>query len=109
MDQKSTNSCCAPEKIRCAAVKYPGGIAKGLNHADCLFIIGEIRGHGADRCNDIQGFVTTTGRFVNRMEAYIIAEREGQLTGTPPGRKGILYSEFCKYEEMPTDGISQKE
>lgn len=41
-------------------------------------------------CN--QGFVTNTGRFVNRAEAYDVAYRAGQVTGEE-GRGPQLYSE----------------
>jgi len=43
----------------------------------------------------IQGFVTDTGRFVDREEAWKIAEAAGQLIERAPtdGRGGTLYSE----------------
>jgi hypothetical protein len=41
-----------------------------------------------------QGFVTSTGRYVDREEAWPIAEAAGQLLDrAPTGRGGTLYSE----------------
>lgn len=39
----------------------------------------------------VQGFLTSTGRFVNRVEAYYIAYRENQIIGE--GRPPQLFSE----------------
>ena len=38
-----------------------------------------------------QGFLASTGRFVNRADAYAIAYRAGQITDTP--HYPLLYSE----------------
>lgn len=109
MNRMTNEDCRTPEKILCAAIKYSGGVILGPNHANCLFMLAEIRGTHASRADDEQGFVTTTNRFVDRKEAYDIAEREGQLTGKNPSRQRILYSEFCKYAEGSIYGVSQKE
>ena len=44
------------------------------------------------RCNTIQGFLTSKGRFVNRKEAYTIALAAGQIDETA-GVNGELFSE----------------
>jgi len=41
---------------------------------------------------DLSGFVTSSGRFVNRQEAWKLAEAAGQIIGNPPC-PGTLYSE----------------
>lgn len=44
-----------------------------------------------------EGFVTSAGRYVDREEAWSIAEAAGQLLDRAPtdGRGGTLYSEDC--------------
>lgn len=44
------------------------------------------------RCNTIQGFLTSTGRFVDRKEAYRIALNAGQINESN-GVDGELFSE----------------
>lgn len=48
-----------------------------------------------ERIDSGQGFVTDTGRYVDREEAWQIAEAAGQLLPRAPtdGRGGTLYSE----------------
>lgn len=48
-----------------------------------------------DRIDKGQGFVTDTGRYVDRQEGWKIAEAAGQLLERAPtdGRGGTLYSE----------------
>jgi len=45
-----------------------------------------------NRKSQVQGFITSKGRFVNREEAYIIANRAEQFIATPISHK-TLYSE----------------
>ena len=49
----------------------------------------------SQRIDQGQGFVTDTGRYVDRKEAWQIAEAAGQLNERAPtdGRGGTLYSE----------------
>ena len=47
---------------------------------------------GLTRCKTFQGFLTNTGRFVDRKEAYRIALAAGQITGKN-GYCGELFSE----------------
>lgn len=92
---------CTPEKIWCAAVRYSDQVVRGPNHAYCIQVLCEMYGPGTfDRVRqDQQGFLTTTGRFVDRQIAYHIAEQAGQLL--QPSWGEVLYSENCKYAEVP--------
>lgn len=76
------------DKIKCAAIKYFLKIAPdeaqvtwGANHGQCIEWFGFAGYYSSMRCMDkeIQGFLTTSGRFVDRREAYQIAKRQGQL------------------------------
>lgn len=51
--------------------------------------------HGTGPFGPTQGFITNRGRFVDREEAWKIAEAAGQLIERAPtdGRGGTLYSE----------------
>lgn len=80
----------AIEKIRAAAIRctlttngeYIPIMVCGMNHAECFAVAHEMYGTDffqRDKVYDIQGFVTTTGRFVNRREAMKIACNAGQL------------------------------
>lgn len=78
------------EFIICAAVNYDGTIVCGRRHGDCyrtaeslLKICTCWRKHQntmpqfADREN--QGFMTSTGRYVTRVEAFTIAKANNQI------------------------------
>ena len=96
------------EKILCAAIyvdtgkeeaerrydNYPqtGKIFLGYRHADCLISLNawkeNLTQKEADILNGIdsaglrgrhQGFLTSTGRFVDRVEAFLIAKVAGQI------------------------------
>lgn len=85
------------EKIVCAALYYNDGIFRehqcsnmktgmvicGLRHCNCfstMMIIFPNREHIVNPNERIiQGFITTTNRFVDRAEGFIIALREGQI------------------------------
>jgi len=92
------------ERILCAATKriaprnchntyYEGtndilNIELGYRHADILHRFqGEVSKNPYD-----QGFYTSKGRFINRQEAFKIAEKESQLIQIS-GAYGTLYSE----------------
>lgn len=91
------------EKINAAAIKWrmkndlEENIIQGCNHASCLnwFSFADISSKERDMEFEEQGFVTNSGRFVNREEALIIAQKAGQV------RKGYanrcLYSEYVNY------------
>ena len=65
----------------------------GLRHPHCLYQMVAITGkkqHEAGR--EVQGFLTSENRFVDRKEAWIIAKRENQIK-RQSGGYGTLYSE----------------
>jgi hypothetical protein len=68
------------EWILCSAVIYKGQIITGRRHSDCyatLKFFGILDEYLPGR--DMQGFVTSTGRFVNRQEAWHIAKAASQI------------------------------
>ncbi len=76
------------EHISKAAIQHAQAIFTGKNHAECLIQLPMTR----DKTLDIQGFLTSRGRFVSRDIAYDIAARAGQIKADlRPNR--ILYSE----------------
>lgn len=94
------------ERIVCAANRNSEGeVVLGIRHHCELMNIAIRRQRQADVVWDTQfkeqGFVTNKGRFVPREEAWIIAEREGQIIRRVGGdtrlvdgvEVGVLYSE----------------
>lgn len=81
------------EKIKAAAISW-GGVTftadRPGRHRDVMTIMAA-RGFLEARMYERQGFVTTSGRFVYRDEAKLIAIKAGQLIRPSPG--GDLYSE----------------
>lgn len=74
-------------KIKCAAIKRNDRIiVEGYDHAVCIqkSPLGTCKGKGY-----VQGFVTDTGKFVDRKEAAKIAFEAGQI----PKPVTILFSE----------------
>jgi hypothetical protein len=61
-----------PEIVICAAVRASNGkIVRGDRHNDAIRALQAMPGYeGEQPHGDDQGFVTSTGRFVNRKEAY---------------------------------------
>lgn len=93
------------ERIVCAANRDKfGDIVLGVRH-HCKIMDDTIKVHeeAYQFKQDFyeQGFVTNTGRFVLREEAWVIAEREGQILRRVGGdtrmvngvEVGVLYSE----------------
>ena len=98
-----------PERILCAAVYYDDGVTRthrprnidsGLvvsayRHCDCFEMLKEIyqnREYITDAQNrNIQGFLTSYKRFVNRTEAGLIAYKARQLKHYRNGME--IYSE----------------
>lgn len=88
-----------PEKIRCAAIRFEPCleflsdddktnmvdsklIVKDMSHSGCMSYATERYGRAwleRDRTKEEQGFVTTTGRFVDRVDAMTIAKAANQL------------------------------
>ncbi len=104
------------EKILCAAIWYKeiplkrvidgllpkncdvGIVITGHRHGQCIWTIASLLGlRTCIKADDatgehIQGFLTNTNRFVDRHEAWIIAEKAGQIINISGG-EGTLYSE----------------
>ena len=66
------------ERILCAAVNYKDQIICGYRHNDCIHIITEIY-LNPRVFTDMQGFLTSKKRFVNRKEAGKIAYDAKQI------------------------------
>lgn len=103
-----------PEKILCSSIWYkdlplkrtfehnvlPVNIGKGVvfcgfRHTHCMYSMISVTGKRSVE-SEVgeyeQGFLTSKNRFVDREEAWIIAEREGQIKQQSRGH-GTLYSE----------------
>jgi len=62
--------------IICAAVKYGDEVILGLRHADCFRSGKDVEG--------IHGFLDNKNEFLNREEAYKVADAAGQIRVYPP-------------------------
>jgi hypothetical protein len=86
------------EKIICAAIKLETGeIFYGHRHNNCIEAINsqlswDLSRSQIKKIEKEQGFVTSDGRFVDRQQAWKIAESAGQII-RQSGGKGTLYSE----------------
>lgn len=100
------------EKILCAAIWYkelptqtflPKNIKNGIivcghRHGHCIDITKMLSGLRTVQIapdgvgKTVQGFLTNTNRFVDRKEAWVIAEKAKQIIQISGG-KGTLYSE----------------
>lgn len=75
------------EKIKCAAIKYrlrgtrDFSYLCGMSHGDCinLFSAMDIPVKKRDIPFEVQGFMTTRDRFVDRREAMFVARAANQL------------------------------
>jgi hypothetical protein len=68
------------EYILCSAVNWKGKIICGRRHKDCYNTADALMGSGfLERERKHQGFMTSTGRFVDRTEAFIIAKANNQI------------------------------
>lgn len=88
------------EKIICAAVRFNGKVWMGHRHMYALDAMHNELSYTMNRKEMIeqktdqdQGFVTSTGRYVSREEAWNIAKREGQIIDRDYQREGCLFSE----------------
>lgn len=100
------------EKILCAAIhytvysgcfskqahpvknnhKWPGAVICGWRHHNIISLWSHLM-HIRTESTDTQGFLTSEGRFVDRMEAMDIALRAGQTRITEEDSGRPLYSE----------------
>jgi hypothetical protein len=73
----------AQEKILCSAIMYNETVIPGRRHSDCYEVLRALTGIWKNDPrlpgHDQQGFLTSEGRYVNRREAWAIAEAAGQI------------------------------
>lgn len=88
-----------PERIVCAANKYGDLVITGVRHgcdAMCDSIDEFLNNGNLHQSLEVQGFVTNKYRFVDRIEAWKIAEANNQIlrrVGGDSTNGGTLYSE----------------
>lgn len=83
-----------PEFITEAAVRREGevwSVPRPGRHHNVLQLV-SLR-VGREREGWEQGFLTSSGRFVDRYEAFKIATAANQIIEKTPGPKGMLFSE----------------
>lgn len=82
------------ETIERVAIRHDGivySLPRPARHCHVTWMMGEQLGLGPETMHD-QGFVTSTGRYVSREEACIIARQAGQIKNkTCP--EHVLFSE----------------
>lgn len=84
------------ERIVSAANRSPDGfVVMCVRHGCDLFYgtVDKIYTEDENYCDWEQGFVTNKYRFVDRSEAWIIAEKQGQIIRDKDLCLGTLYSE----------------
>ena len=89
-----------PETITAAASKFGGKIYEGKTHGEAFQkYVSETGKHDAEAAKDYggEGFVTNTGRYVDRIEAQKIMDR---VSGNAPDRKTLAQQELHA-EELP--------
>ncbi len=76
----------------CAAIKTPSGIYRGHRHGDCFRVM---QNKQLPRTpEDIQGFVTSRNRFVDRNEGRRLQDAAGIASASPEGyESNTLFSE----------------
>lgn len=90
-----------PERIERAAVNLGGKVFAGPNHATAIRVAEKSTGRNFDdllmglpSAENIDGFLTSSGRFVSRNEAALIAEQSRQLkpniVAPTPAEGGLL-------------------
>lgn len=74
-----------------------GIIITGLSHADCIRLISnneELKKYiPLNHSNSVQGFITSSRRFVDRYNAFVIALKRHQISESSVEGRSILYSE----------------
>ena len=83
------------EQIECVAIRRwtdseTWSLPRPARHGDVMHVVFDETG-GLSTAQFEQGFLTTTGRFVNRQEAFVIAQEAGQLLEDDTGK--TLFSE----------------
>jgi hypothetical protein len=88
------------EKIICSAVKFRDKVWRGHRHVHALDAMHGELSYTMNRKEMLEaqtdkdmGFVTSTGRYVGREEAWDIAKKVGQIIEREHQREGYLFSE----------------
>lgn len=82
------------ERIAAAAIRMQGVVFTGIRHHLIMHDMRHTHFCKKEHVNDgVQGFITTTGRFVGREEARVIADAAGQIRYPLPNASERLYSE----------------
>lgn len=91
-----------PEKVAGAAIEVDGHVTPGIMHSDALENAQRELGREITEFKD--GFITTTGRFVDRLEALKIAEAQEQVEavfGIKPNQiEGLHVDNLGKTEDI---------
>lgn len=86
--------CPVSELPACAAIRYGSIIIAGKRHHDCIATGTELGLSKRQDIRETQGFMTTRGRFVNRVDAKLLMDRAGLDSVSRDGYRGDqLYSE----------------
>ena len=82
------------EIVICAAIKIKGQIFRGNRHNDCFLSARQRFGDELKVLRDEQGFITSTGRYVDREEGYQLQINAGiQSAQGSYVHPGTLFSE----------------
>lgn len=104
MDLSVPDASVTMERVLCAAIWVDDGLPHPYQPMSRGVVLCGYRHHqifqqaallrGVDRHTEkVQGFLTDQGRFVDRFEAFRLAEAAGQLEGRKVQTKGTLFSE----------------
>ena len=72
---------CAAIKLKMNNMAGTEQIVCGLRHGDCLKIIKQLNSNWKNS-SKTQGFITNTGKFLDRKEAFKYAKEIGQCNAT---------------------------
>ncbi|MEX0918192.1 MAG: hypothetical protein WDZ93_03475 [Candidatus Paceibacterota bacterium] len=78
------------EKIAASAVRFRDEVYTGKTHMDAIIEMEENNPDWHDSNDSVEdGFVTSTGRYVERDEAWEIAKKSGQLDHHEPRKRNM--------------------
>lgn len=104
--QLPTNWVDGEEKLVCAANQFPELedspflVVVGHDHSQCIRALYDVTGKTTGGRVE-QGFLTTKGRFVDRIEGARIALETGQIKALQWPEYGELFSEDLNYPDGP--------
>lgn len=88
------------EWILCSAIIYKGQMVTGRRHSDCYATLKFFNVQDEDMPGrDMQGFLTSTGRFVNRLDAWQIAKTANQI------KWGLAVSDFGEDTQLISENL----